>query len=89
VLDFLWLKHQSFNDTLEIILQLFPHRTSTGTRALQPLEAHIRKHRERYERMDMTLKGEGIVRRLKELGLLTDDGQIKIGEASGSKIKEG
>jgi hypothetical protein len=39
--------------------------------------------------MDMTLKGEGIVRRLKELGLLTDDGQIKIGEASGSKIKEG
>jgi len=39
--------------------------------------------------MDMSLKGEGIVKRLKELGLLTEDGQIKRGEASGSKSKEG
>jgi hypothetical protein len=60
VLDFLWLKHQSFNDTLDITVELFPHRTSTGYKQLQPLEAHIRKHRERYERMGMSLKGEGL-----------------------------
>lgn len=87
MLDFLWLKHQSFNDTLDIIVQIFPHRTSNGNKPLEPLEAHLRKHRERFERMDMSLKGEGIVKKLRDLGLLTDEGEIKGVEASGSGSK--
>jgi hypothetical protein len=71
LLDFLWLKHQSFDATLDIIIEVLPHRL-IGASPLQGISDHIRQNRERYERMSMELKGEAIVQHLKERGLLDD-----------------
>ena len=91
ILDFLWLKHQSFNDVLDIIVEIFPHRCGPGGSPLQAITTHLRKHKSRYEAMDMSLKGEAIVERLKELGLLDDLEQAdldKIGGPSRRSIGE-
>jgi hypothetical protein len=70
VLDFIWLKHQNFNDTLDILLELFPHRISTGDRPTQNITRKLLDSQWRYENMDMTLKGEDLVEHLKSRGLL-------------------
>lgn len=70
MLDFIWLKHQSFNDLLDVILKLFPHRIATSAAPLSNIASHIRKHISRYENMDMSLRGEGVVRHLQEKALL-------------------
>jgi len=73
LLDFLWLKHQSFNAIMDVIIELLPHRL-IGDSPLKGISDHIRAHPHRYEHMSMDLAGDGIVAHLQSIGLLDEDG---------------
>jgi hypothetical protein len=68
LLDYIWLKYQSFNDTLPVIVELLPHRIAPGSKPMIWIAKHIRKNKGRYENMDMSLKGTAIDDHLARLG---------------------